>query len=235
MTVTRASLRTRSLQLADAVSSARWDVTAGAAGEVDQHMGIVHSREWRRILNAQPDYRIAQRTPTSDSQGRFLISALSDLSVADQQQRFYRVRSLAINNRPYREINATDGYLAAASLTSTSSVPIFGFWFRQGDYIIVPDAPNQTATGIWVNHLPTRADNLSIDTAVVEFIDDYEDILAYEVAAILLSKGAAETDASAQLKALAEGMRTDMLQDLTRMSTKPLVMRFPDTAAEWAG
>ena len=198
-------------------------------------MGVVHSREWRRILNAQPDYRIAQRTPTSDSQGRITIASLSDLSVADSQQRFYRIRSLTMNNRPYREIAATDGYLAAASLQSTSSVPIFGFWFRQGDYIMVPDSPSTTSTGIWVNHLPTRADNLTAENKTVEFIDDYEDILAYEIAAILLSKGAAETDAAAQLKAIADGMRTDMLQDLTRTSTKPLTMQFPDSAAEWAG
>ena len=170
MSIVRSDLRTRALQLADAVSSPRWDVTAGAAGEVDQHMGVVHSREWRRILNAQPDYRIAQRTPTSDSQGRITIASLSDLSVADSQQRFYRIRSLTMNNRPYREIAATDGYLAAASLQSTSSVPIFGFWFRQGDYIMVPDSPSTTSTGIWVNHLPTRADNLTAENKTVEFI-----------------------------------------------------------------
>lgn len=231
MSLTRSSLRTRILQLADAVSSSRWDsTTTGAAGEVDQHMGIVHAREWRRILNANSYYRAAKRTPTVDSSGRIAISDLTSGS-GDSAERFYRVLLMSINDLPYREITGKDGFMATVQQVTSS--PLYGVWFRQGDYLIVPDAANATNTDIWVNHLPTRADNLATDASTVVFPDDYEDILAYETAAILLSKGAAEVDAAAALKALAEDMRRDMLQDIARTSTRPLVMQFPDTAQEW--
>ena len=230
MTITRAQLRTRSLQLADAVSSPRWDATA--AGEVDQHMGMVHAKEWRRILNANPYYRVAQRTVTLDSQGRILASALSDLSTPDTAQRFYRILTFSVSNVVLKEISAKDGFMSTQT-TDASGVG-YGFYFRQDVYFYAPGRPNETAN-IWVNHIPTRPDNLSNDGIAVEFIDDYEDIMAYELASVLLSKGAAESDATASCKALAEDLRRDMLQDLTRTSINPLVLGFPDTSREWGG
>lgn len=229
----RSSLRTRALQLADAVSSSRWDsTTTGATGEVDQHMGIVHSREWRRILNAAPYYRVAKREPTTDSTGRIAISALTSGS-GDDAERFYRVLLLSVNDIPMKEVQGADAFMS--TLTATGSSLADGVWFRQGDYLIVPNAISQTNCDVWVNHLPTRVDNLANDSSTVVFPDDYEDILAYEIAAILLSKGAAEVDAAAALKALAEDMRRDLLQDVARISGKPLVMAFPDSASEWGG
>lgn len=233
MSLIRSSLRTRILQLADAVSSSRWDsTTTGASGEVDQHMGIVHAREWRRILNANQFYRVAKRSPSVDSSGQILISALSGGS-GDSAERFYRVLMLSVNDYAYSEVDAKDGFMA--SVSGVSSTPTSRIWFRQGDYLVVPDAASATNTDIWVNHLPTRADNLATDASTVVFPDDYEDVLAYETAAILLSKGAAEIDAAASLKALAEDMRRDMLQDIARTSTRPWIMQFPDRAVEWAG
>lgn len=233
--VTRSSLRTRCLQLADAVSSPRWDSsTTGASGEVDQHLGVVHAREWRRLLNANSYLRVSKRTPTVDSSGRVLISDLSS-GTGDSAERFYRVLTLAANDRPYKEITSRDGFMAANALTASASVPTYAVWFRQGDYLIVPDAASTTLTAVWVNHLPTRADNLATDASIVQFPDDYEDVIAYEVASILLSKGAAEMDASAVLKALAEDLRRDLLQDVVRNSNAPLVMQYPDTPQEWAG
>lgn len=233
MGITRSSLRTRSLQLADAVSSSRWDsTTTGASGEVDQHMGIVHAREWRRILNAAPYYRVSKRTPATDASGQILISDLSSGS-GDSQERFYRVLLLSVDDVPMREVQGKDAFMS--TLTTTGSSLSDGVWYRQGDYLVVPNAVSRTNCDVWVNHLPTRADNLTGDAVTVVFPDDYEDILAYEIASILLSKGAAEVDAAAALKALAEDMRRDLLQDVARISGKPLVMGFPDSAAEWAG
>lgn len=233
MSLIRSSLRTRALQLADAVSSSRWDsTTTGASGEVDQHMGIVHAREWRRILNAAPYYRVAKRTPSTDSSGQIAISDLSSGS-GDSAERFYRVLLLSVNDVPMKEVQGADAFMS--TLTTTGSSLSDGVWFRQGDYLIVPNAVSQTNCDVWVNHLPTRADNLANDASTVVFPDDYEDVLAYELAAILLSKGAAEVDAAAALKALAEDMRRDLLQDVARISGKPLVMAFPDSASEWGG
>lgn len=233
MSIIRSSLRTRILQLADAVNSPRWDPTAGAGGEVDQHMGIVHSREWRRILNANPYHRVSSRTVTTDTLGRVSVASLSDTSVLDSAERFYKILLFTVANTVLKESPAKDGFLSTISNDQVSGLG-FGFYFRNGDYFVAPGHPNESAT-IWVNHLPTRADNLSTDNVSVNFPDDYEDVLAYETASILLSKGAAEMDASASMKALAEDMRRDMLQDIARTSLNPLVMQFPDLAMEWGG
>lgn len=233
MSLTRSSLRTRALQAADAESSPRWDsVTMGALGEVDQHMGIVHAREWRRILAANPYHRVSSRAVTIDTSGRIAIADLSVPSTGDLQERFHRVLLFSVANTVLRETPAKDGFMA--TLTSDAAGLGYGFYFRQGDYFIAPGHVSEAAT-IWVNHIPTRADNLSLDSVSVIFPDDYEDILAFETAALLLSKGAAEMDAVGSLKGLAEDMRRDMLQDITRTSINPLLMQFPDTAAEWAG
>lgn len=234
MSITKSGLRTRALQLADAVSSPRWDTTA-TTGEVDVHMGMVHVREWRRILNAQPYYRVAQRTPAIDSSGRIAISGLSDTSSPDAYQTLYRVLMVAVNNTPYKEIQAREGLLAGIQVSTGGAMPGSNFWFRQGDYIYVPSAASSTATGVWVNHIPTPANLLSGEAIAVTFPDTYEDLLAYELAAILLSKGSAEADSAATMKAFAEDIRRDMLQDLARFSIAPQVMQFSDTAAEWGG
>jgi hypothetical protein len=234
MTITKSGLRTRALQLADAVSSPRWDTTA-TTGEVDVHMGMVHMREWRRILNANPYYRVARRTPAIDSSGRIAISSLSDSSSADALETFYRVLMVAVNNTPYKEIIPKEGLLAGIQITTGSAMPGSNIWFRQGDYIMVPDAANSTATGVWVNHVPTPANLLSGEAIVVTFPDTYEDLLAYELAAILLSKGSAESDSAATMKAFAEDLRRDMLQDIARFSIAPQQFQFADTAAEWGG
>jgi hypothetical protein len=233
MTITKSGLRTRALQLADAVDSPRWNTTA-STGEVDVHMGVVHLREWRRILNANPYYRVARRTPAIDSSGRIAISDLSS-GAADAVETFYRVLMVAVNNTPYKEIVPKEGLLAGIQITTGSAMPGSNIWFRQGDYIMVPDAVSATATGVWVNHIPTAANALSGEAIAVPFPEGYEDLLAFELAAIILSKGAAESDAAATMKAFAEDMRRDMLQDIARFSIAPQVFQYSDTAAEWGG
>jgi hypothetical protein len=231
VSITRTGLRTRALQLADAVGSTRWDTT-DATGEIDVHMGVIHLREWKRILNANPYYRVAQRTPAIDSSGRIAISALTS-GTGNSVETFYRVLMLSANNVAYKEILTKEGFLAGVQTAPDSQMA--GVWFRQGDYIYVPGAANTTATGVWVNHVPCAANALALAADTVVFPEGYEDLLGYELAAIILSKGAAEADAAGTMKAFAEDMRRDMLQDIARFSISPTVFQFSDTAAEWAG
>ncbi len=198
-------------------------------------MGVIHLREWKRILNASPYYRVARRTPTVDVSGRIAISTLSDTAAPDALQTFYRVLMVAINNTPYKEIIAKEGLLTGIQISTGSAMPGSNIWFRQGDYIMVPDSANTVATGVWVSHVPTAASSLSADGVTVEFPEGYEDLLAFELASIILAKGAAEADSSGTMKAFAEDMRRDMLQDLARFSIAPQTFAFSDTAAEWGG
>lgn len=218
--------------MGDLENSPRWDFTPGVSGEVDQHLGIVHAREWKRILNAAPYYRTAQRTPTTDSNGQVALTTLSDVSVPDSAENRYRILLVAANNVPYKEVFPEDAFLS--NVSGASSQGASRIWYRNGNYLVLPDAPSITLTGVWVNHYPTRADNLSGDGIQVEFPDDYEDILVYMGAASLVGKGAAETDAAAWMQQQAKEMRDDMLQDLARTSIKPEMIRFSDSPGDWA-
>lgn len=222
---TRAELRTDALNIADANGSGHWDDSAG--GEVDRRGGIVHAREWKRILNAAPWTRTAQRTPTADASGRVLLSTLSDTSAPDAKERLFRILVVAFDNRAYEEVDAKSYVLAAVNGQARRC------WYRDGSYLVAPDAASLTATGIWVNHTPTPLHKLSADAVTVELPDDYDDVLAYEWAAMLLTKGAAETQAAAELKALAEEMRAELLADLARVSTKPLAFGYGDHPGDW--
>lgn len=193
-------------------------------------MGNIHIREWRRLLNAAPYYRVAQRTPPIDASSRLALTDLSSGS-ADTKQNLYRILEVVVDNRPLKEIPAKDGFMAGIATGSSAG----DTYFRQGDYLICPGHPSVTATGVFVNYTPTPADALSADNIAVDWPEGYELVLAYELAAVILSKGAAEADAAATMKAFAEDYRRDMLQDVARISINPQVLQFPDTAREWGG
>ena len=230
MTITKAQLRTRVLKWADAESSGRWDVTPG--GEVDLKIGSVHDREWKRILNVNRYVRFAQRTPTVDSQGRILMTDLTANSGTDSAERLYRIMALALDNAPYQEVQFVQFPLAV----TTNANNWRRVYWREGDYLRVLPAMTYSAPAqVWVNHLPQRHDLLTGEGSTVVFPDGYEEILALEGAALLLSKGGAETGAASELQSIAEGMREDMLADLSRTSTNPTVMTYTDFAQEWGG
>lgn len=232
MALTRAQMRTRVLRNADAVSAIRWDTTAGSLGEVDQKIGVVFDREWKRILNHNRFYKFAQRTPTANTNGRYLISDLTTGS-GDTQQRLYRVLLVVIDGRPYKSTNFLMYPIAEAS-----NVALYVYW-REGDFIMA--LPKQVSKvlsgfdGIWVNYIPTRFDNLSGDGVNVDFPDGHEDVLCWESAAFLLSKGGQETAEARECKALAEELRRDMLDDISRFTTDPIYMEYDDLAVDWAG
>lgn len=230
---TRAQLRTDALRIADAYGSPRWDDTAGATGEIDRKGGAVHAREWKRILAVQPYYRVAKRTPTTDADAKFLWSALSDTSSIDSEERVHKVLAFSFHGAPYEDHThrARELFLQVAA---GSSMPR-RVWYRQGDYVYVPDSASTTATGVWVNHTPTPLHRLSGDDVAVVLPDDYDDILATEWAAALLMKGGEETQASMELRAEARVLRADFMADLESMGLGPITMQYDDTPGEWGG
>lgn len=233
MSLTRAQLRTRCQRVMDAVASTRWDTTAGATGEIDQVLGLVHMQEWKRILNVNRHYRVNKVQPTSDSDGRIAISSLTTGS-ADSVKNFYRVLLFARANYPYKT-----GTVEEWALGETNGVSP-RVWYLEGTNIMflpkeVSTALTGASDGIWVNYYPCLVDRLSSDSVTVDFPDGYEGIIAYEAAAILLAKGGAEFDTTQRLKVLAEEMREAMLQDLARTSAKAMRMSFEDTSAQWGG
>lgn len=224
---TRTQLRTRALKRADADGSGRWDATA--AGEVDQLGGIVFDREWRRILNANPYYKFNTVTLNSDSAtGRYPIASLTT-GAADAVKRFYRIIGVRIDDVMYEEVPFKEWTLAETLAMSPR------VWWYEGDNIMaLPKALSKP--GVFsVNYIPCRIDNLAGDGSTVDFPDGYEDVLVLEWAKHILIKGGAETQEALTMGALAEELRTDMLQDIARRSTNPLRMRYADSAWDWAG
>ncbi len=224
---TKSALRTRVLQLADAVDSPRWDDSPN--GEVDQHVGIAMDREWKRILNANPYYRVARLTPTSDTDGYYSVSDLST-GVGDARQRLYRVLAFAVDNIVYEE-GRMDQYLLP---NSGQLQPNYVFYFEGTKIMALPLTTTKSATVV-INWIPPRQDLLSLETSEVDFPDGYENVVAWSAAAMLLNKGAVEAGAAQLLELQAEQLRQDMLQDIARRTTNPIKMRYADDRSDWGG
>lgn len=226
---TKGTLRTAVLQQADAVSSDRWDATPG--GEVDLIISMVFDAEWKRILNANRYYKYNQITVNTDAvTGRIPLSSLTT-GTGDSAKRFYRI--LAV-------IGPTDNivYMPAEFLeiplgeTFAANVRVF---YLEGDNLFILPKQLNVPFDFRVNWIPTRPADLSADNVVINFPSDYQDIIRYEAAAWLLTKGGAETPASAELRQFAENIRGDMLQDVARISTDQDQIRYPDSRFEWGG
>jgi hypothetical protein len=223
---TRAQARTDVLLIADAYGSPRWDATPG--GEVDRRLGMVHAREWKKILNAVANYQLSLLTPTTDGNGVIPFTLLTT-GAGDATQNFYRVRKLLVGNCTYSYVEGIE-YLAPPG----TALPAF-IWYQQGASMVIPNALLTPVTGLWVNWYPCRFDLLSGDASIVILPPDYDDVFAYAGAAALASKGAADTGAAAELSAIADGMRQDLLSDIARISTDPATISYSDSARDWGG
>lgn len=225
--MTKSDLRTRVLQAADAVGTTRWDTTAN--GEVDQHIGIVMDKEWKRILNANAFYRVSRLAPVSDSDGYYALADFSS-GTGDSTQRLYRIIAITIDNVVYEQTQLSRYVLAP---TTTVATPMY-LWYIEGTKIAALPKQTLKEASVVVNWIPPRQDQLSGDSVTVDFPNGYENVLVWASAAQLLNKGGAESDAASILAAQAEELREDMLQDLARQSIKPITMQFNDMNYDWA-
>lgn len=227
MSISRGTLRNDVLKQADALGSGRWDATAG--GEVDRRISSVYDRIWRRILNANRFYRVSARTPTSDAvTGKYLMADLT-IASGDSAQRLYRILQVLVDNRVYTEGKLTDWALAAQT-------GIGYLWYQEGlNLTALPLQTGKVADAIWVNWLPQRPSALSGDSVLVDFPDGYEEVLIVLAASRLLMKGGAETQASRELRTDIEEDYQELLQDVSRVSTNPLMATPLDNAMEWGG
>lgn len=227
MSLTLTLLRARVAQRMDATGATRWNTTTGPTGEIDPIIANAFDREWRRILTANPYIRMSQKTPTSDASGRYLLSDLQTLT-GDSQERLFRVMLVKIDGFVYEEVSLRDW---AGSLTDN---PLARVWWRQGDYLMaLPQTASKQADMIWVSHLPTRPDAVSAVGVSCVFPEGYDEVVVLEAAADLLLKGNAESDASMNLRALANILRTDMLADLARTGSRPTRMQYSDYGSDW--
>lgn len=222
---TRATYMDQARAQADARQADRW-----TDQDVRYALGLVHAREWKRILNANPYVRYATRTVAQGSTGLIALSAL-DGGSGNAQERVYRVLDVAQDTIVYNEIQ----FAEAPTAVTIGGVSGRYSWYRIGTNMQILPAESGASMTVWVNWTPTPIDQLSADTIAAEFPRDYELLIAYEAGAWLLMKAGAESDGAKHLQAMAEQIRGDMLGDLARQSTVPLRMTYPDRAAEWGG
>lgn len=229
MSLTRTQARTRAQKRADAYASTRWDSTAG--GEIDNLMTYVVDREWRRILTHNPEYRMRKYSITSDATtGRWAISDLS-YGTGDTLERLFRIQLFMVNERAYEQVPAKN----FQGLESYQPQTFPYIYWREGDYLATLPVDKSTVATVWVNHIPQKVDTLTTDSIAIIFPDGYEEIYILETAALMLSKGGAETQAAGELRVLANQMRSDMLDEIARWSGKPLRMGYDDNAVDWGG
>ena len=219
----RTTYRDQTRAQADARSSERW-----SDQDINYALGLVHMREWKRLLNAAPYFRFATRTVTQDASGQIATSAL-DGGSGDTQERFYRVLDVAQQERVYDEVSFRD----VPTATTATTTNVLRAWYRIGSTIQCLPVESGASMTVWVNHTPTPMDRLSSDSAFAEFPRDYELLIAYETAAWLLVKAGSETDSADKLQQMAEQIRQDLLADVARGSTNPLQMRYPDRRQDW--
>lgn len=227
MAWTRDELQAEALTQADMTAD-----QAGGSASVLRVLSAVHAAEWKGLLNAHRFLRMAERTITLDSDSRLAITALSDLSSPDAEERFYRVLALSVNDVVHREVSFDEAPLAGSA--SVAGTTAGGGWRREGDYLrVLPLVPGQTAS-VWVSHTPTPAGALSQGASTVAWPDDYELLLAYEVAAKLLARAGRESQAANDLRTLAGELRLDLLADLGRTGTgRPIAFQPSDSAGDW--
>lgn len=218
MAWTKAQLIQETQNQADADGSSRWNSTT-----IARLLDVVYRREWSRLLSANPTYRWAKRTLTTDSDGRLAVSGLSTAT-----QRFHRILQVQADDISYFPLAVHDAPFMGSD---PDTVATRGYYFLGDQIQILPQGAN-LSIDVYVNHLPPAITSLSNDDTVV-FPDDYEMLLAFEGAVLMLSKGAAETGASAEIAALAEAMRGDLLSDIARRSATPMQIGFSDAAGDF--
>ena len=226
MAYTVSQLITNTREMMDAANSTRW-----TDAFITTVLGIVHSREYSGILGANPYYRFAQRDVTTDSESKIPYTDLNGGS-GDTAETLYRILGIVDGFTVYRQTEFRS--VPLATQTNYDS-PYQRLWYDAGSDIQVLPVTSNLSLTITVNYTPPRPDQLSASSVVVDFPDGHEVILWLEAAAMLLEKGAAESDAAQRMRAMADAERKQMYQDLTRRAARPTYFGYPDLAAEWGG
>lgn len=234
--MTRGELTTMARELADAVDSPRWsDAT------IQSFLGLAQWTELGKLLNANKQYYInggdGLLTVTQDSNGQFNWSDFTTGS-GDSVKNVYRVLTLgqptggsggASGPLYYKEVD----YIRYPNPQPSTSLPYV--WYRLGSKVqILPAVSGQILTAV-VNYRPCRVEDLAADASDVPFPDGYETMLAYLAGAMMLDKGGAESGAANVLLSNAESIRMDMMLDLGRMSTQPIIAMAMDDPQSWGG
>lgn len=221
-------------ELADAVDSPRW-----SDANIQRLLGFHQWIELGKLLNANNQYYVNgtanDLTVTQDENGQFNWSDFTT-GTGDSVKTVYRVITLG---QPSGGADGTSGplyyswvpFIRYPNPQPSTSLPYV--WTRIGSKVqILPAVDGQQLVAV-VNYRPCRVEDLAADSSDVPFPDGYELLLPYLAGAAMLDKGGAEAGAANVLLANAEAIRSDMMLDLGRMSTQPVIAQSFDNPTDW--
>ncbi len=236
MSQIRSALTLLARELADAVDSPRW-----SDASIQSLLGLAQWQELGKLLNANNQYYVnggaSDLMVTQNANGQFLWDNLTT-GTGDSVKTVYRVLTLG---QPAGSAQGSSGplfykevkYERFPNPQPSTSLPYV--WYRIGSYVqVLPAVPGQVMQAC-VNYRPCQVQNLSADSVAVPFPDGYEQMLAYLAGAMMLDKGGAEAGAANVLLANAESIRSDMMMDLGRFSTQPIIQQAMDDPQAWGG
>lgn len=234
--MTRGELTDFTRELADAVDSDRW-----SDANIQKLLGLHQWIELGKLLNANQQYYInggdGLLLVTQDANGQFDWDDFTT-GTADDIKTVYRVITLG---NPSGGASGTSGplyyswvpFIRYPNPQPSTSLPYV--WTRIGSKVqILPAIAGQQLQAV-VNYRPCKVQDLASDSSVVPFPDGYELLPAYLAGASMLDKGGAESGAANVLLANAEGLRADMMLDLGRNSTQPVIAQAMDNPSDWGG
>lgn len=234
--MTREELTDFTRELADAVDSDRW-----SDANIWKLLGLNQWIEIGKLLNANNQYYVnggaGDLIVTQDENGQFDWSDFTSGS-GDAIKTVYRVITLGL---PSGGQGGTSGplyyswtpFIRFPNPQPSSSLPYV--WTRIGSKVqILPAVDGQQLTAV-VNYRPCKVQDLATDASDVPFPDGYEPLLGYLAGAMMLDKGGAEAGAANVLLASAEAIRQDMMLDLGRVSTQPIIAQAMDNPSDWGG
>lgn len=228
MSLTRAQLTTQTRNVMNAVGSGQW-----SDSELQTWLGLVHWQEYANLLNVINSYKMQAVTVTQDANGQFTIASLSTGS-GDSAKNFYRILALAQPATSAGQIQffyQQTQFKLYPNPQPNTAMPYV--WYRFGDYIQVLPVQQGIQMTCTVNYRPPRVDQLSADSIAVDFPDGYEPLLSWRAAALALRKGGSEVPAANEMDRQADWIRSEMLMDLGRMGTTPIIAGAFDDVADW--
>lgn len=228
MAWTKATYLARTRDWMDATASDRWSDSF-----LYSLLGMAFRDEWQGMLGTNPYYRFAKRSVTTDNNGAFLLTDLNS-GGGDAQQNLFKIVTLTDGaNTVYRE---TDWRQVPLALSGTEDYLSYDRqYYLIGDSVqILPQTGGQSLQ-VGVNWTPTPIDELSNDLAVVDFPAGHEHLLTLVAAGMALAKGGAETQSAADILALAKQRRDALYGDISRLTSNPTFMQFPDHSSVWGG
>lgn len=223
----RQDLLIRSRQMSDTLDS-----TVDYPNELLLALGsMVHIDEWRKVLGAAPYLRTNVLTPTLDANRTF---AWADLSTGTGNNRKVAHRVLEMTNSAGDVLTyAQPDRLRLADTGNIRSRELL--WTRVGDRVQTYGTTAGSTVTVLVNWTPTPVGSLASDADAVDWLEDWEPVLFYEIAAHALAKGGREMRESRELMGVADLLRQKMLATVSRDAAQPFILGADDHPWEWGG